>query len=97
MVLGPISPCVLICTPPGVLRRAAASRLGPRERVFLDMRVFRGLAILLALVSIAFGVFIPYDSLARQVAATPGQTIAGALFCLRAIALLCFVSRPALQ
>jgi hypothetical protein len=59
------------------------------------MRVFRGFAILLALVSILFGVLILYDSVAWQVAAAPGQIIAGALFCSLALSLLYFVSRPA--
>jgi hypothetical protein len=61
------------------------------------MRVFRGFAILPALVSISLGVFILYDSLARQVAAAPGQIIAGALFRSLDLALLYFVSRPALK
>jgi hypothetical protein len=61
------------------------------------MRVYGGFAILLALVAISLGVLILYDSLSRQVTAAPGQTIAGAVFCSLALALLYFVSRPALQ
>ncbi len=61
------------------------------------MRGFRGLAILLALVSIALGAFIVYGSLAKQVAALAGQIIADAVFCSLALALLYFASRPALK
>jgi hypothetical protein len=61
------------------------------------MRVYGGFAILLALVAISLGVLILYNSLARQVAAAPGQIIAGAVFCSLALALLYFASRPALQ
>ena len=97
MVSGPIPSRVLTCTPPSVPRGTAFNRLGLRERVILDMRIFRGLAILLALVSIAFVVSIPHDSLARKIAAAPSQIVAGAVFCTLALALLCFASRPALQ
>ena len=61
------------------------------------MRAFRGFAIFLALVLIALGIFILYDSLTQKVAAAPGQIIAGAVLCSLALALLYFVSRPALK
>lgn len=58
------------------------------------MNVFRGFVILLMVISISLGIFILYDAIAQQRAASPVNIIGGAVLCSFALALLYFVSRP---
>ena len=51
----------------------------------------------LSRISISLGTFIIVDSIAQRRAASADNLIAGAVLCPFALALLYFVSRPALQ
>jgi len=61
------------------------------------MYVCRSFVILLIVVSISLGAFILYDSIAQRRAASADSTIAGAVLCSFAIAMLFFVSKPVVK
>jgi hypothetical protein len=59
--------------------------------------VFKGMVIILIVISISLGAFILYDSIGQRYEASPDHIIEGALLCAFALALLYFVSRPAVK
>jgi hypothetical protein len=61
------------------------------------MYAFRGLVILLIVISISLGTFILYDSIAQRRAASTDSIIVGAVLCSFALALLYLVSRPVVK
>ncbi len=69
----------------------------PQEREVPNMRVFRGLAILLTVASVSLGIFVLCDSMARRGAVASDSVIAGAVLFSLALTLLYFLPRPALK
>jgi hypothetical protein len=67
----------------------------PREGEVPNMRVFRGVAILLTVALISPGIFILYDSMARRSAPASDGVIAGVVLFSLALALPHFLPRPA--